>query len=204
MPAQNLAPPNSPKTPSKSQAKVGHVLTTLGILTLTFGVLGWQWRAFSQRTSAAMSENRESDGREDLPPPNTHWHEAPPQVRLAVATCIRSQLRALGNGALNGSGFEMSLQFHTRSVRGRMRSIEEYKMLIRTYYPVLAQHQRETFRFVNTDKQRRFANAGVSIVGAEGQVMEAAYQLVFQDKQWLISGITQRPPHVLPSASKKP
>jgi hypothetical protein len=44
------------------------------------------------------------------------------------------------------------------------------------------------------DKAHQFANAGLTIKDDGGNTMEAAYQLVFVDKQWLISGIAKRPP----------
>lgn len=39
-----------------------------------------------------------------------------------------------------------------------------------------------------------FANAGLTIVDRDDKTMEAVYQLVFQDNQWLSTGIAKRPP----------
>ncbi|HEY0076324.1 MAG TPA: DUF4864 domain-containing protein [Abditibacteriaceae bacterium] len=173
------------------------VVTALGILLLTFGLLGWQWQAFNQRNAAAITESQAGDPREDAPPPNTHWHEAPKGVRLAVAGSIRGQLRAFDSGQ-----YEAGLEYHTRTVRQGMASTENYRQLIQVRYPFFARHKRETFRFVNTDKERRFANAGLSIITVDGAVTEVVYQLVFQDKQWLISAIAPRSPQP-PSTPRK-
>lgn len=170
-----------------------HLLTALGILLLTFGAFGWQLWAFSQRNAGSRPESEPANAPENAPenaPPGTHWHEANPEVRLAVAKSIRGQLAALQKGDyVNG------LQYHTQAVRQQFSTPQEYQELIEQNYAYVAHFKRATFWFVNTDKTRHFANAGLTIQSSNGNSQEAVFQLAKQNNQWLISAIAKRPPH---------
>lgn len=184
---------NSAKTPVVNQSKTRQILTGLGILVITFGILGWQWTAFNQRNAASAAEETE-----ELPPPQTHWHEATAKVRMGVAESIRGHLSALQSPDANDL-----LQFHTRAVRHQFTSIAQYSEMMQKNYPIIANNRRAIFRFVNMDKEHHFANAGLTIWGADGKILNTVYSLVFQENHWLISGIAKHTPSIASSPSKK-
>jgi hypothetical protein len=183
-------PANTIPSVSKSKLKIRQLLTSLGILGITFGIFGWQLRAFNQRNADAQSAV--DNITEEVPPANTHWHEATTEVRMGVAASIRGFLKSFQK---NDSAD--ALHFHTRAVRHQFTAPQEYMQLMRHNYPIIASNQRSKFRFVNMDKTHHFANAGLTIWDAEGRALETVYQLVFQDNQWRIFGIAKRPPQAI-------
>jgi hypothetical protein len=179
------------QNPIKGKITTRQAVMAFGILFITFGVFGWQLKAFNQRENV----NAGSDVSES-PPDGIHWDEAPKEVRMAVAASIRGQLEAFQRG-----DYGESLQFHSKAVRQEIPTAEEFKQVINARYPFLAYHRRATFWFVNTDRKHRYANAGLTIVGKDGNPQETVYRLVFQDGSWLISGIATRPPNSHPKSS---
>lgn len=183
----NLLSKSSKSTSHSASSRWRRVITAAGIFLFTFGLLGWQLKAFNQRLQRETQDAEQQT--QTTPPPDTHWHEAPKAVREAVAKTIRSQLNALQHGQ-----YARGLQLHSRAVQQEFSNTNEFQKLIETRFAPMISNQKSVFWFVNTDTKRHFANAGVTISGSQNDSLEVVYQLVFENEEWRISGIAKRPP----------
>ena len=158
------------------------IAPALGIVLISLGGLLWQMNRVAERVRVQQAE-AQAAAQANVKP--THWHEAPPQLRMAIAATVRGQSAAIKRGDMDAA-----TDYLSADLRKRFASAAEFGQALESAHPQLARHQKISFFFVNTDPAQRRSNAGIRLTVADDVVVEAVYHLVLEEGQWRVSGVS--------------
>jgi len=96
---------------------------------------------------------------------------------------IRQQLTAF-----NADDYPKAYGYASRHIQDKF-SLEEFKAMVRTGYPQIAQSLRTSFGDIAYSEDKLHASAQVDVTGVDHVTVRAEYRMVMEDGRWKIDGV---------------
>jgi Domain of unknown function (DUF4864) len=96
---------------------------------------------------------------------------------------IQKQLKAF-----NADDYSGAYRYASRHIREKF-SLEEFRAMVRTGYPQIAQSLRNSFGDIVYSEDKLHASARVDVTGVDHVTVRAEYRMVMEDGRWKIDGV---------------
>lgn len=145
------------------------------VLIISLGALGWQVLDYRRRQPRTIAG--------DLTPP-IQWRQATVVETKAVTSSITAQLEAFKR-----DDYKTATKYQSARLRQNFGSVEKFRAMIRNGYPHFAHYKKVRFGPVQADEKGRLALVAVNIVGVDGKLAAADYQMVLEQGLWRVAGV---------------